>query len=130
MDQKVLESDLNTVSVSWRLRLPPDDRIRDIHLFKSSLILGNNKGKLFLNKTKDKGLIPTAGTQRRSSKAHIEIYIRRNLGGGEEKEKDQYMHLAAIVRSTRLPNKSYLKHLNYIRRKKCLTNDDNRQQRC
>lgn len=85
MDQKVLESDLNTVSVSWRLHLPPDDRIRDIHLFKSSLILGNNKGKLFLNTTKDKGLIPTAGTQSQSIKAHTEIYMREDLGGGIKK---------------------------------------------
>lgn len=87
MDQKVLESDLNTVSVSWRLHLAPGDRIRDIHLFKSSLILGNNKGKLFFSTIKDKGLIPTAGTQSQSSKAHTEIYIRENLGGGEKKEK-------------------------------------------
>lgn len=58
----MLESDLYALSMSERLDVPPNDGSRDIHLFKSSSVLGNNKGKLFLNKTKDKGLIPTTGT--------------------------------------------------------------------
>ena len=104
MDQKVLASDLCALSMSARLRLPPDDGSRDIHLFKSSSILGNNKGKLFLNKTKDKGFIPTAGTQSQSSKTHRNLYE----GKIEKMEKDQYMQLAAIPRLIRFPNKNSL----------------------
>lgn len=94
MNQKALEGDLCALSVSGRLCSPPDARRRDIHLLKSSSILGNNKGKLFLNKTEGKGLIPDAGTQSQSSKTH------RNLYEGKMKkvEKGQYMQLAAYPR--------------------------------
>lgn len=102
MDQKVLESDLCTPSMSQRLHLPPCDGSRDIHLFKSSSILGNNKGKLFLNKNKDRGLIPTAGTQSQSSKTHRNLYE----GKTEKMEKYQYMQLAAIPRLIQFPNKN------------------------
>lgn len=102
MDQKVLESDLCAPSMSGRLHLPPCDGSRDIHLFKSSSILGNNKGKLFLNKTKDRGLIPTAGTQSQSSKPHRNLYE----GKTEKMEKDQYMQLAAIPRLIQFPSKN------------------------
>lgn len=100
MDQKVLESDLYTLSLWGRLRLPPDDWSRDIHLFKSSSVLGNNKGKLFLNKTKDKGLIPTTGTQSQNSKAHTNLYE------GKNEKRERSVH-AAILRIVQLPNKNY-----------------------
>lgn len=87
----MLESDLCSLSVSGRLHSPPDDGSRDIQLFKSSSVLGNNKGKLFLNKTKENGLIPTAGTQGQSSKTHRNLYEGK-IG---EKKKKKWREISA-----------------------------------
>lgn len=104
MDQEVLESDLCAPSVSGGLRSPPDGGSRGIHLLKSSPILGNNKGKSFLNKSKDRGLIPTAGTQSQSSKTHRNLYE----GKIEKMEKVGYIQPAAIPRLIGFPKKNSL----------------------